>query len=321
MRASPSFLCASRLVPAAALAVVAIALALPWARVPAITMLCFGLAALGLTVLMRAGQVSFGHAMYAAIGGYTAAFLARRFPGADALALLAAGVLASVVCGAVASAFLSRYRGIFFGMLNLGISMVLVSLIGKLYAYTGGTDGLRFERPPFLGMQLARGDFEIAMLLLVTLLAGVAAWLVQRYFESAAGQLLRAIKTNETRLEYIGVSARGVLVQGYVVSAALVGLSGVLLALVQGLVTPESGHWLRSGEFVFIAILGGSASALGAFLGAAVFEAIKLLAAAYFTNAWQILLGGTLIAAIFFAPDGLLAAGRARHAARGRDAS
>jgi len=287
---------------------VVVALALPWARVPAITFLCFGLAALGLTVLMRAGQVSFGHAMYAAIGGYTAAFLARRFPSADALLLVLAGVLASVVCGAVASAFLARYRGIFFGMLNLGISMVLVSLIGKLYAFTGGTDGLRFERPTILGFALQRGDFEIAVLLLVVALALVALWLVQRYFDSAAGQLLAAIKTNETRLEYIGVSARRVLVQGYVVSAALVGLSGVLLALVQGLVTPESGHWLRSGEYVFIAILGGSATAVGAFLGAAVFEVIKLAAAAYFTNAWQILLGGTLIAVLFFAPDGLMAA-------------
>jgi ABC-type branched-subunit amino acid transport system permease subunit len=194
--------------------------------------------------------------------------------------------------------------------------MVLVSLIGKLYAYTGGTDGLRFERPSLLGMTLARGEFEIAMLLLVAVLALAALWAVQRYFDSAAGQLLAAIKTNETRLEYIGVSARGVLVQGYVVSAALVGLSGVLLALVQGLVTPESGHWLRSGEYVFIAILGGSASALGPFVGAAVFEIIKLVAAAYFTNAWQILLGGTLIAAIFFAPDGLMGARRRRAARR-----
>lgn len=294
---------------AAASLMLACAMVLPWTRVPAITLLCFGLAALGLTVLMRAGQVSFGHAMFAAIGGYTVAFLARSHPGADALALVVAGVLASLVCGAVASAFLARYRGIFFGMLNLGISMVLVSMAGKLYAYTGGTDGLRFERPTFIGMALERGQFEVAMLALVAVLALACAWLVQRYFDSAAGQVLAAIKTNETRLEYIGLSARRSLMQGYVVSAGLVGLSGSLLALVQGLVTPESGYWLRSGEYVFIAILGGSANAAGAFLGAAVFELIKLVAAAYFTNAWQVLLGGTLIAVIFFAPDGLVGAG------------
>jgi branched-chain amino acid transport system permease protein len=274
--------------------------------VPAITFLCYGMAALGLTVLMRAGQVSFGHAMYAAIGGYAAAFVGRSFPTADAIVLLLAGVVASVLAGAVAAAFLSRYRGIFFGMLNLGISMVLFSLAGKLYAWTGGTDGLRFERPTLLGMALERGQFELAMLLITLLLAAGCAWLLQRYFESAAGQVMAAIKTNE--------SARGALAEGYVISAALVGLAGALLALVQGLVTPESGYWIRSGEYVFIAILGGAGHALGAFLGAAVFEVIKLVAAAYFTNAWQILLGATLIGVIFFAPDGII--GWRRRAAR-----
>jgi branched-chain amino acid transport system permease protein len=280
--------------------------ALPWSRMPIITFLCFGLAALGLTVLMRAGQVSFGHAMYAAIGGYATAFTVRAFPGADGLVAVAAGVVASLAIGAVVAAFVSRYRGIFFGMLNLGLSMVLFSLAGKLYGWTGGTDGLRFERPALLGMALERGQFELAMLVLTLALAVAVAWAVQRYFVSSSGQVMLAIRTNETRLEYIGLSARMVLAEGYVLSAGLVGLAGALLALVQSLVTPESGYWIRSGEYVFIAILGGSGHAAGAFLGAAVFELIKLAAAAYFTNAWQILLGATLIAVIFFAPQGIV---------------
>jgi branched-chain amino acid transport system permease protein len=144
------------------------------------------------------------------------------------------------------------------------------------------------------------------MLLLALSLAVAVTWMVQRYFDSSSGQVLVAIRTNETRLEYIGLSARRVLAEGYVLSAGLVGLAGALLALVQSLVTPESGYWIRSGEYVFIAILGGSGHAVGAFLGAAVFELIKLAAAAYFTNAWQILLGATLIVVIFFAPQGIV---------------
>jgi ABC-type branched-subunit amino acid transport system permease subunit len=279
---------------------------LPWTRVPVITFLCYGIAALGLTVLLRGGQVSFGHAMYAAIGGYATAFTARSFPGADAVILVAAGVLASVCCGTIVAGFVTRYRGIFFGMLNLGISMVLFAMAGKLYEWTGGTDGLRFERPALFGMLLERGTFEFAVLALVLLLAIVLAWSVQRYFESSAGQVMLAMRTNETRLEYIGISARAALAQDYVLSAALVGLSGALLALEQGLVTPESGSWIRSGEYVFIAILGGAGHAAGAFLGAAAFEAIKLVAAAWFTDAWQMLLGLTLLAVIFFAPNGIV---------------
>ncbi|RKP53257.1 branched-chain amino acid ABC transporter permease [Pararobbsia silviterrae] len=290
----------------AALLMFGIGAAWPWARVPIITFVCFGLAALGLMVLMRAGQVSFGHAMYAAIGGYATAFTIRTFPGIDGVVAIAVGVIVSVVIGAVIAAFVTRYRGIFFGMLNLGLSMVVFSLAGKLYGVTGGTDGLRFERPSLLGIAMERGPFELTMVGVALVLAVILTGAVQRYFESASGQIMAAIRTNETRLEYIGVSARAVFAQGYVLSAALVGLAGALLTLVQSLVTPESGYWIRSGEYVFIVILGGSAHAIGAFLGAAVFELIKQAAAIYLTDAWQSLLGITLIAVILFAPQGLV---------------
>ena len=84
------------------------------------------------------------------------------------------------------------------------------------------------------------------------------------YFVSPLGQALRAMKSNETRLEYIGVSARLVLLIGYVVSAASSAVGGVLLAALQGLASPSFSYWIQSGEFVFIAILGGAAYPVGA---------------------------------------------------------
>jgi len=302
----------------ASAALLAMAWIWPWTRMPVITFLCYGMAALGLSVLMRAGQVSFGHAMYALIAGYGAAFTVRTFPGTDALIALAAGVASAVIVGVVVAAFVSRYRGIFFGMLNLGISMVFYSLAGKLYTWTGGTDGLRLERPPLLGMALDRGGFEWGMTLLALLLALLLGWVVQRYFRSSAGQIAIAIRVNETRLEYIGLSARAAMIEAYVISSALVGIGGALLALAQGLMTPEGGYWLRSGEYVFIAILGGAGHAIGAFLGAAVFELILLVGAAYFTAIWQMVLGVTLLIVIFFAPSGLV--GRFRQFRPGRAA-
>jgi branched-chain amino acid transport system permease protein len=280
-------------------------LAFPWMKTPAIVALCYALAALGVSVLMRAGQVSFGHAMYACIAAYTVAFLARAFPGADALVLLVAGVVAAVLAGALIGVFVVRYREIFFGMLNLALSMVLFSLLGKFYGTTGGTDGLRIDRPTLAFVGFERAGFETALLVLTLGLAILLGWLVQRFYGSAAGEALAGVKTNETRLEYLGLSSQRILWNGYVISAALVGLSGALIALLQGLVTPESGYWLRSGEYVFIAILGGAAHALGAFMGAVVFEVIKLVAAAYLTGIWQLLLGLTLIIVILLAPGGL----------------
>ena len=286
----------------------------PWSKTPLIMGLCYGLASLGVSIMMRAGQVSFGHALYAAIGAYSVAFLARAYPGLDGMWMLAGAVLVSGVAGALVGVFVVRYRGIFFGMLNLALSMVVYAMLGKMYTISGGTDGLRLDRPAMLGSVLERADFESALLLLVVLSAVFMVWLVQRYFKSAAGEALSGIKSNETRLEYLGMSARLIMWQAYVFSALLVGLSGGLFALVQGLVTPDIGAWFRSGEYVFIAVLGGSGHAMGAFLGAVVFEVVKLFAAAYMTGIWQMLLGFTLIFVIILAPDGIVGLLRKRRA-------
>jgi ABC-type branched-subunit amino acid transport system permease subunit len=298
----------SRRIPVIAVVLVAAVLAVtftqPWMKTPVLLSLANGLAVLGVIVLIRAGQVSFGHAMFACLAGYTVAFAGRAWH-LDALLLVALGTAVAAVAGAVIGSFMVRYRGIFFGMLNLAFSMVLFAVLGKFGHVTGGTDGLRFDRPHFGGMALERDGFETALLALALLLAVAAGWVVMRYFHSVNGQALAAIETNETRLEYLGISAKRVFWGGYVLSAALCGLGGSVFALAQGLVTPEMGYWVRSGEIVFIAILGGSGHALGAFIGAFVFEFVKLYAAALLTGAWQLVLGLVLIVMVFVAPSGI----------------
>ena len=298
----------------AALALV-IPLALPWLKTPFILALCNGLAVLGVIVLIRAGQVSFGHAMYFCAGGYAVAFLERAWH-LDSLLLLLLGTLIATVSGGIVGLFLVRYREIFFGMLNLAFSMMLFSILGKFGSWSGGTDGLHFDRPTFAGVTMERGGYETTLLFVAVASALLCGAFVQRYFASAPGQALAAIKTNETRLEYLGISARRVFWLGYVISAALCGLGGCMFGLAQGLVTPEMGYWFRSGEIVFIAILGGAGHALGAFVGAFVFEFVKLYAAAMFSEIWQMLLGGVLLVIIFAAPTGLV--GLAQRLARPR---
>jgi len=292
------------LVGALALAVLALGLVFPWLKTPLLLALANGLAVAGVIVLIRAGQVSFGNAMFACLAGYGAAFMARAWQ-LDALLLIGLSAVLAALAGAVIGLFIVRYRGIFFGMLNLALSMVLFSVLGKFGAVTGGTDGLRFDRPTLGFVHLEREGFETALLVLALLMAIVAGWLVQRYFASVSGQALAAIKTNETRLEYLGISARRVFWGGYVLAATLCGLGGSLFALAQGLVTPEMGYWVRSGELVFIAILGGSGHALGAFIGAFVFEFMKLYAAALLTGAWQLVMGLVLLVMVFLAPHGV----------------
>ena len=277
----------------------------PWLKTPIIFATSFGIASLGVSILIRGGQMSFGHAMFSCSAGYAVAFAARQWAHLDSVVLLMMGAAFGAVVGGIVGLFVVRYRGIFFGMLNLALSMVLFSVLGKFFTLTGGTDGLRVARSSFLGFDLGRNGFETALLVTSVGLALVLGMLVQRYLNSVAGQALTSIKTNETRLEYIGFSAYKVLWIGYVFSAALCGLSGAIFALIQGLVTPEMGYWIRSGEFVFIAILGGISHPVGAFLGATVFEFVKLFSAAYLTGAWKMVLGFVLIAIVFFAPRGI----------------
>ena len=280
-------------------------LAWPWLKTPVIVGTSFGIAALGVSILIRGGQMSFGHAMFACVGGYAVAFASRQWAQLDSAVLLVLGTLCGALFGSVIGLFVVRYRGIFFGMMNLALSMVLFSILGKLFSLTGGTDGMEVARSTFLGLRLERDGFETALLFTTISLALALGILVQRYLKSVAGQALSSIKTNEIRLEYIGLSAYRVLWIGYVISAALCGLAGAIFALAQGHVTPEMGYWVRSGEFVFIAILGGVSDPLGAFLGATIFELVKLFSAAYLTGAWQMVLGFTLIAMVFFAPLGI----------------
>jgi branched-chain amino acid transport system permease protein len=303
---------AGRLKPITAVAVVFFVVAAlaplfvaSWATLFAL-ILAKGIVALGIVLLLQAGQVSFGHAMFFATGAYTAAFWGRYVGGGDILLYLVLGGISSTVFGFVVGLFVVRYREIFFGMLNLAFSMVLWSLLEKMFHYTNGADGIRVARPGLLGFAFTPETFQY-VILYVSLLVAVAAFFgVQRYLESPLGHMLRAIKSNETRLEYLGTSARRVLLVGYVVSAFLGGVGGTLVAIIQQIATPEFGFWTKSGEFVFIAILGGGAHAFGAFAGAAMFEIVRFYAAAHLADAWQLILGVVLIVIILYAPNGLI---------------
>jgi len=276
-----------------------------WATLFAL-ILAKGIVVLGIVLLLQAGQVSFGHAMFFATGAYTAAFWGKFVGTGDIALFLVLGALTSTIFGLIVGLFVVRYREIFFGMLNLAFSMVLWSLLEKMFHYTNGADGIRVPRPGLFGFAFTPETFQYVVLYTSLVIAIAAFYGVQRYLDSPLGHMLRAIKSNETRLEYLGMSARRVLLIGYVISAFLGGIGGALVAMIQQIATPEFGYWTKSGEFVFIAILGGGAHAFGAFAGAAMFECVRFYAAAHLADSWQLILGLVLIVIILYAPNGLI---------------
>jgi branched-chain amino acid transport system permease protein len=282
---------------------VAAAWATPWLKFVLTIALAKGIATLGILLLLRAGQVSFGHALYVALGAYAVAFLAPAMP--DAALLLLVAALVSTLVGAVIGLFVSRYREIFFGMLNLALSMVFYSMLEKFYAFTHGTDGIRVQTLSAFGMPLDRITYEwsiFAAALALALLFGIFARI---YLASPMGQALAAIKTRETRLDFMGVSSRNVLLAAYVLSALMAGCAGAIIAMTTRHVTPLLAYWTASGELVFIAVLGGASGVLGPFLGAIAYELVRVYAAATVADMWQMILGAVLLLVILFARGGL----------------
>lgn len=246
------------LVSAAALAALGVTpLFLPFLQFVLTIAIAKGFAALGVALLLRAGLISLGHAMFYAIGAYAAAFMASTLGITDFAVLLVAATAISAVFGLLFGLFLVRYRAIFFAMLNLAVSMVIFALASKLYGVTGGTDGLRMALPTVFGIELEKSAFD--GLLFYTAIALVAALgvLVHLYLESPLGHALSAVHTNEVRLEYLGVSAWSTLLTAYTISAALAGVGGAIAAMAIGHVLPEFAFWTESGHLVLTAVLRG----------------------------------------------------------------
>ncbi len=288
-----------------ALVLISIApLLLPSLRPLLLVAMSIALCAIGLLILLRAGQVSFGHALYFAIGAYVVAF-GSRAGGLDLWMLLGLALVCSVAAGALLGTILVRYRGIFYGMLNLAFSMLGYTVFLRAYSYTGGSDGIRVVPPPMLGFSLDAYEFGWGLYYCAVALLALVFWMVHRYLHSPLGAALGAVKTNEVRLEYLGISAYRVMFVAHVSAAGLAGLGGGLVALSTGHVTPDLAYWSLSAEFVFVAVLGGTANVVGALIGAVSFELIRSYASIYAGNAWQLILGTVLVFVVLFAPQGL----------------
>jgi branched-chain amino acid transport system permease protein len=290
-----------------ALAAVAAVLPLfvPWLGFVFVLAVGKGLAALGVAILLRGGLISIGHAMYFAVGAYATAFLMRNCGFNDLLLLLLLSILISTLVGLFVGAFMVRYRAIFFAMLNLAISMVFFTLLSKMYHLTGGTDGLRVATPTLLGFELSRAQFNPVLQYGSLLLMIATALIVDRYLKSPLGEALSAVHTNEVRLEYLGVSARRVILIAYTASASLAGLGGAVTALAVGHIVPELSYWTISGQLVLIAVLGGIGGTPGAFIGAFFLELVRTFAVGFAADAWNAIIGIVLLIVIFFLPEGL----------------
>lgn len=263
-----------------------------------------GLVSLGIVLLMRGGVVSFGQGMVFALGGYAAALGYNRLGFTDALGLTLLGGVTATLVAAPFAPMLARYRGIFFAMLTLALSMVTYGLLMKI-ELLGGSDGFNIGRPTLLGQKLPDARVGYVMYVLTIVIAAVMALLSRVYFDSTRGLVTVAVRDNELRVEYLGGSVRQAMTINFILAAFAGGMGGALVVMSLGHIDPNFSYWTTSGEFVFVAILAGWQSVLAVFVASTVLEVVRSFSSSYFPNTWQLALGLFLLFVIRFLPRGI----------------
>ena len=272
----------------------------------------YGIFATGFNILFGlTGYLSFGHAAFLGVGSYTAVWTFKLLGMNPIPAIIAAIIVAGLFALLIGFISLRRF-GIYFSILTLAFAQMCYNLAySVLTPITNGETGLRvlrddlrlFDAPtvgdggPLLshigGIEMTgMPGFYFAAVLLVIMVG-----LAMRIFRSPFGMMLKAVKTNQTRLNYTGVNTRPYTLAAFVISGMYAGLAGALLCVIDPLAGAERMQWTASGEVVLMTILGGVGTIIGPILGAALIK--------YFENIFSAFNDQTLNDIFSFLPDQL----------------
>ena len=260
-------------------------------------------------VLGYGGMVSFGHAAFFGAGAYAVGILAAE--GLTSLwiawpAAIAVAALAALAIGAISL----RTRGVYFIMITLAFAQMIYYIFVSLKAY-GGDDGMSLpSRSTGLGVRLSN---DLVWYYLVLFLLIATLYLLGRLLRSRFGRVIEAIRENETRATAIGFPVYRYKLLCFVISGAIAGLAGALIANQTGYVGPAVLHWVQSGTLMIMVILGGVGRFWGGPVGAAVLLTLEEILSGspilgpYALN-WQLPVGVILLAVVLYAPRGIAGA-------------
>ena len=259
----------------------------------------FGIFAVGFNILFGlTGYLSFGHAAFLGVGSYSAVWmfklLSMNVIPAIILSVIVAGIF-SVLVGYVTL----RRSGIYFSILTLAFAQMSYSLAySVLTPITGGETGLqpKVSDPRILDGAIADGTIPKANLFGLEMGASfdlsIAGWvftfnagyyiaaivmlasfyLAIRIFRSPFGLMMRAVKSNQQRMNYTGLNTKPYTLAAFVISGMYACLAGGLMVAMDTQAGPERMFWTASGEVVLMTILGGAGTLIGPVLGAGVIK-------------------------------------------------
>lgn len=302
--------------PRAILAAVALAaaLVLPYAAGPFWTglvtqMYIFGLLALSVDLLLgHAGLFSLTHASFFAVSAYTVAILQVRYNVPTALAAPAgifAGTLLALVFGLAV-----RTRGVYFILITIAFGYVVWGVAHRWSSFTGGDNGVTNVPFPAIGAAAITSHTQYYYLVLAAIIVCGLGYRV--FMRSPFGLGLRGIKASESRMQSLGFRTSAHLYAAFVLSGALASFAGVLYVYYNKFVNPVAASFPVSVEAALMAIVGGTGTIIGPFLGAAVVLGLRNWVSSFFELHASIM-GVVFIATVLWAPQGLVGiAGRIR---------
>jgi branched-chain amino acid transport system permease protein len=253
------------------------------------------------------GLPSFGHGAFFGIGAYAMAIYQVHFGGTSLWIGLLLAILAGILFGAFTGILTSHRRGIYFSLLTIAFGQMFWFLTIKLRGVTKGEDGLLdLQRLPidfgFFSIDISTTNSLYYFSFVIFVVVVVLLWLL---IHSNFGYIIRALKQNETRAQFLGYNVRFFKLISFTISCAISGLAGGLFALAQRSAFPDvmSLHW--SGIIVMMVIIGGGmVSFWGPILGV-IFYFVTRDIVGGMTEAWLMWFGLSFMAVIVFQPEGI----------------
>jgi branched-chain amino acid transport system permease protein len=269
----------------------------------------WGLFAVSLNVLVGyTGLVTFGHAAYFGIGAYTSGILMKTAGLPFVLAFPAAGLMGAAFA-LLFGFFCVRLSKVYFSMLTLAFAQIAWAVCFKWNELTGGDQGLAgvpypdmrlFDLVPGLTSLSASSRFHVLALLLVAL----CLWALRRIVDSPFGLVLRTIRENPERAEFVGINVRRYELAAFVIAGFFAGLAGALFGIFNRGVFPDLMYWTKSAEVLIMALLGGTSVFYGPLVGAFALLWLSQEITAL-TEYWSFILGAILVVLIFALPAGI----------------
>ena len=268
--------------------------------------LVFAILAMSLDILLGfTGLASLGQAAYFGVGAYFTAILAGRFHfglGWDFWLVVLMGMALSAALAAFFGLFAIRATGVYFLMITLALGQCVWGLAYRWSSLTGGDNGINVTSRPDFGLDLTNertffflvyGFFIVSLIVLYVLV------------QSPFGRSLAGIRERELRMQILGYNTWLHKYIAFIIAGAFGGLSGVLWAHTNGLVSPETVVLTTSVDALLMVVLGGAGTLVGGVIGSVIVFGLREFLSTL-VPWWQYVLGGVYVLAILYLPTGLM---------------